>query len=122
MPTDKITRFPNGIRAPLRLDVRTGTATAGAATVNALSGKVTSETLTTAQNAIYTLTLTNNQIAAADIVLATVSNGTNTQGSPVVTRIQPAAGSVVILVANLHASAQALNGTIVVSFQVIKAT
>lgn len=122
MPNDRITRFPNGIRAPLRLSVGTATATAGAATLNAQTGKVTSEALTTAQNAIYTLTLTNNQIAAADIVIATVANGTNTQGSPVVTRVQPGAGSVVILVANLHASAQALNGTIVVSFQVIKAT
>jgi hypothetical protein len=96
-------------------------ATAGAATLAALQGKVTSEALVTAQNAIYTLTLTNSQIAAGDIVLASVSNGTNTQGSPVVTRISPAAGSVVILVANLHASAQAFNGTIVVSFMVIKA-
>jgi hypothetical protein len=96
-------------------------AVAGAATLAALQGKVTSEALTTAQNAIYTLTLTNTQIAAADIVLVSVANGTNTQGSPTVTRVSPAAGSVVILVANLHASAQALNGTIVVSFVVIKA-
>lgn len=98
-----------------------GTAVAGAVTVAGQEGKITSEALTTAQNAIYTLTITNSAIAAADIVLASVANGTNTQGSPVVTRIQPAAGSVVILVANLHASAQALNGTIVVSYVVMKA-
>lgn len=122
MPNDEITRFPNGIRAPLRFAIGTAAATAGAATLNAQTGKVTSEALTTAQNGVYTLTITNNQVAAADIVLASVANGTNTQGSPVVTRVQPAAGSVVILVANLHASAQAFNGTIVVSFQVIKAT
>lgn len=122
MPNDRITRFPNGIRAPFRFDIRTAAATAGAVTLNAQTGKVTSEALTTAQNAIYTLTITNNQIAAADIVLATVANGTNTQGTPVITRVQPGAGSLVILVSNLHASAQALNGTIVVSFQVIKAT
>lgn len=96
-------------------------ASAGAATLNLRAGKITSEALTTAQNAIYTLTLTNSEIAAADHVFASVANGTNTQGSPVVTRIQPAAGSVVILVANLHASAEALNGTIVVSFLVVKA-
>jgi hypothetical protein len=122
MPNDEITRFPNGIRAPLRMAIGTAAAVGGAATLNAQTGKVTSEALATAQNAIYTLTLTNNQIAAADIVLVSVANGTNTQGSPVVTRVQPAAGSVVILVANLHATAQALNGTIVVSYQVIKAT
>jgi hypothetical protein len=118
MPASPIaTYFPNGVRQR----AGTATATAGAATLSTLQGKVTSEALTTAQNAIYTLTLTNTKIAATDIVLASVANGTNTQGSPVVTRISPAAGSVVILVANLHASAQALNGTIVVSFTVIKA-
>ncbi len=122
MPNDKITRFPNGIRAPLRFSISTASATAGAATLNAQTGKVTSEALTTAQNGVYTLTITNSQVAAADIVLASVANGTNTQGTPTITRVQPGAGSLVVLVSNLHASAQALNGTIVVSFQVIKAT
>lgn len=122
MPNDRITRFPFGIRAPLRFSIGTATATAGAATLNAQTGKVTSEALTTAQNGVYTLTITNNQVAAADIVLASVANGTNTQGTPTITRVQPGAGSLVVLVSNLHASAQALNGTIVVSFQVIKAT
>ena len=86
-----------------------------------LGGKVTSEALTTAQNGIYTLTITNTQIAAADLVFASVSNGTNTQGSPTVTRVTAGAGTLVILVANLHASAQALNGTIVVSFAALGA-
>lgn len=99
----------------------TATAAAGAATLANRFGKVTSEALTTAQNAIYTLTITNSTIRASDIVFASVGNGTNTQGSPVVTRVQPADGSLVILVANLHASAQALNGTIVVSFAALGA-
>lgn len=94
----------------------TATATGGAATLNNRFGKVTSEALTTAQNGVYTLTITNSAITADDIVMASVANGTNTQGSPVVTRVQPGNGTLVILVANLHASAQALNGTIVVSF------
>lgn len=97
------------------------TATAGAATANGSVGKITSEALSTAQNAIYTLTLTNSAIAAADVVVASVANGTNTQGTPIIGRVQPAAGSVVIQVINQHASAQALNGTVVVSYQVIKA-
>jgi hypothetical protein len=116
MPITKTTNFPNG----LGTEVRTATATAGAATLNARAGKITSEALTTAQNAIYTLTITNSEIEAGDIVFASVANGTNTQGSPAVTRVSPAAGSVVILVPNLHATAQALNGTIVVSFFVVK--
>jgi hypothetical protein len=121
MPYKTVTRFPNGIAAPFVNTIATAAAVSGAVTVTALQAKITSEALTTAQNAIYTLTVTDTLIEAGDIVLASVANGTNTQGSPVVTRVSPAAGSVVILVANLHASAQALNGTIVVSFQVFKA-
>ena len=122
MPNDRITRFPFGLRGPLRFAVGTASAVAGAATLNAQTGKVTSEALTTAQNVNYTMTITNNQIAAADIVLASIANGTNSQGTPVLLRVTPAAGSVAIVIRNAHDSAQALNGTLVVSFQVIKAT
>lgn len=96
-------------------------ATAGAATLSALQGKVTSEALTTAQNAIYTLTLTNDQVAAGDIVLASVANGTNTQGTPMIGRVTAGSGQMVVQVINKHATAEALNGTVVVSFSVIKA-
>jgi hypothetical protein len=100
---------------------KTASATGGAATLSKLSGKITSEALTTAQDASYTLTLTNTTIAAADTVFVSVANGTNTQGTTVVTRVTPAAGSVVIVVTNKHSTAQALNGTIVISFLVVKA-
>lgn len=98
---------------------KTATATAGAATLNKPAGKVTSEALTTAAGATYTLTLTNSQIAAADQVFASVGFGTATAGMPVVTRVKAAAGSVQIVIQNIHASA-ALDGTIVVSFMVLK--
>lgn len=95
------------------------TATAGAATNNNQRGYVTSENLTTAAGAAYTLTLTNSKIAAASQVIPTVENGTNTQGIPVVgTSKVTAAGTAEIKVYNLHAS-QALNGTIVISFLVV---
>ena len=113
MPTSN---FPSGIG----MTVGTATATTGAATLNAIAGKVTSEALTTAQNAIYTLTITNSEVAAGDMVMATVANGTNTQGTPMIGRVQPAAGSLVVQVINKHATSQAFNGTVVVSFQVIK--
>lgn len=119
MPT---TNFPNGISAPFVNTIGTATATAGAATLAALQGKVTSEAITTAQNLFYTLTITNTAIAAADIVVASVANGTNTQGTPMITTITPAAGSLVIVVQNKHATAQAFNGTLVISFQAFKAT
>ncbi len=98
---------------------KTAAATGGAATLNKAAGKITSEALTTAADAVYTLTLTNSAIAAADQVFASLANGTNTQGAPAIEKVTPAAGSVVITVRNNHAS-EALNGTLVVSFFSLK--
>lgn len=97
----------------------TATATAGAATLAKVAGKITSETLSTAAGATYTLTLTNTKIEATDLVFASVAYGTASAGTPAITRVTPAAGSVVIVVQNVHASA-ALNGTIVISFFTVK--
>lgn len=98
---------------------KTATATAGAATLNKDSGKITTESLTTAAGATYTLTLTDSSIAAADMVFASVAFGTATTGMPIITSVAPAAGSVVITVLNGHASA-AFNGTLRISFLVAK--
>ncbi|MDE2426235.1 MAG: hypothetical protein KGO96_10065 [Elusimicrobia bacterium] len=98
---------------------KTATATAGAATLNKMAGVITSESLTTGAGADYTLTLTNSDIAAADQVYASVQLGTATTGTPAVAMVTPAAGSAVIVVQNIHASA-ALNGTIKISFLVVK--
>jgi len=102
--------------------VRSGVAVAGAVTLSADAGKVTSEALVTVQDGIYTLTITNNQIQAADMVFASVSNGSNTQGTPIIGRVTPGLNSVVIQVINQHPTAQALNGTVVVSFFVVHRT
>lgn len=102
----------------LGVGTKTASATAGAATLNQPSGVVTSEALTTAAAATYTLTLTNSKIAATDIVLASVGNGTNSAGTPDLCSVTPAAGSVVIVVRNSHASA-ALNGTLKIAFAVV---
>lgn len=99
-------------------DSGTASATAGAATLNTTRGVITSEALTTAAGADYTLTLTNSKVAATDIVFATVQQGTNTTEGLSVQRITPGSGSVVILVRNTHASS-ALNGTIKVGFWVL---
>lgn len=107
--------------AALHIDsgTKTATATSGAATLNKMAGAITSESLTTAAGAEYTLTLTNSSVAAADQVFASVRLGTATTGSPAVVTITPGAGQVVIIVQNIAASA-ALNGTIVISFVVFK--
>lgn len=98
---------------------KTATATAGAATLSKSAGTVTSESITTAAAATYTLTITNTTVAAADQVFASVANGTNSAGAPTIMTVTPGAGSLVVVVRNAHASA-ALNGTIKISFVVLK--
>lgn len=94
---------------------KTATATAGAATLNKGSGIVTSEALSTAAGATYTLTITNGTIVASDLVFASVQLGTATTGMPTVTTATAGNGTITIVVQNIHASA-ALNGTIKISF------
>jgi len=99
-------------------DFATATATAGAATLDSMAGTITTESLVTAAAATYTLTLTNARVVSANcVVMATVANGTNTQGDPVIGRVTPGTGSVAITVVNRHAS-QAFNGTLKISFSV----
>lgn len=117
----------NGIRNITRatgavddLDSGTATASSSAATVSKQAGVVTSEALTTAAGAAETLTITNTLVAAGDIVMCSVKNGTNTQGIPVVGAVTPGTGSFTVKVWNLHAT-EALNGTVKVTFLVCKA-
>jgi hypothetical protein len=111
----------NAVFGTIRLDTgtKTATATAGAATLNKSAGVITSESVTTAAGASYTLTLTNSTIAAADQVFASIAFGTSTTGTPVISRVTPGAGSVVIIVRNVDASA-AFNGTLKVAYGVHK--
>jgi hypothetical protein len=98
---------------------KTASATSGAATLNQPSGIVTSEALTTAAAATYTLTLTNNKVAATDIVQVTLANGTNSAGAPVLSTSTVTDSTVTVVVKNVHVSA-ALNGTLVFYFYLIK--
>ena len=98
---------------------KTATASSGAATLNKMAGVITSEALTTAAAATYALTLTNSDVAATDQVFASVQYGSSTTGTPAVATVAPGAGSVVITVQDIHATA-ALNGTIKISFLVVK--
>lgn len=102
-----------------KVDVTSGTATstAGAATINNQTGVITTEALTTAAGSTYTMTLTNAAIQAGSIVHVSVGKGTATTGTAAVTWVTPAAGSAVIIIQNIHASA-ALNGTIKLAFSV----
>lgn len=96
---------------------RAATAAAGAVTLNAESGIITTEALTTVAGADYTLTFTNALITANSEVEATIYNGTNTIGPIGLRSITPGAGSVSIVIRNNHASS-ALNGTLKINFRV----
>lgn len=98
-------------------DTGTASATAGAATCSTQRGTITSEALTTAALATYTLTLTNTKVSTTSQVLVSPDNGTNTQGELSIQRVTPGAGSVVILLKNTHTS-QAYNGTVKFNFVV----
>lgn len=93
------------------------TAVAGAVTSNVYKGIVTSEALTTAGLALYTLTLTNNKITANSQVVCSVDKN-GSAGEPTLLNVTPAAGSVVINVKNEHAST-ALNAAIKIRFDVL---
>lgn len=98
----------------------TGTGGTGTATLHKASGKITTGALTTAAAATHVLTLTNSKIAAADQVYASVGKGTATTGVVAIADVLPAAGSVAITIQNIAAAA-AVNGTLVVSYFVVKA-
>ncbi len=97
---------------------QTVTAAAGAATLNSLAGQITTEALTTAAAAEYTLTLTNNRIAAGDMVFASV-DAASSAGTPGIGGCTVSAGQVIITVTNLHA-ANAFNAAIKINFFVVK--
>lgn len=98
---------------------KTASATSGAATLNMPSGVITSEALTTAAAATYTLTLTNSKIAVTDIVQVTLANGTNSAGAPCICTSTVTDSTITVVVKNVHATA-ALNGTLVFMFNIIK--
>lgn len=96
----------------------TATASAGAATCNTLIGQITTESLTTAAAAEYTLTLTNTKIDAGDMVLASV-DAASSAGTPGIGGCTVTADQVVITVTNLHA-ADAFDAAIKINFMVVK--
>lgn len=93
----------------------TATAVAGAATCNGERGQITTESLTTAAGAAYTLTLTNSICHANRTLMVTVRNNGNSAGIPIVGRVTCSNGSASIEIRNIHA-ANAFNGTLYIDF------
>jgi hypothetical protein len=101
--------------------VVTATAAAGAVTVTGKCSVITTEALTTAQNAFYALTVTATGLVTAAVpIICTIGNGTNSAGTPMlVTCTRTDANTVTISIQNKHASAVALNGTLVISLWIL---
>lgn len=93
-----------------------GTSKAGSVTLNAANGVVTTEALTTAAGARYTLTMLNNTVTADSNVIVTVSNATNAQGAALLQGVTPEAGKVLVDVLNV--GAQPFNGSLQINFLV----
>lgn len=97
-----------------------GTAIASSATVtlNARSGRVTTQSLTTAAGGTYTLTINNSLVASNFVVLANIAGGTNTTGVPVLLSAVPGSGTITITIRNIDASA-AFNGNLVIAYNIV---
>ena len=89
-------------------------------TCNAYSGVITTVSQTVAAGAEAEFTVTNDKVAATDVVVACIKTHTSA-GSFIVTTSAVAAGSFKLHLTNLHAST-AGNNVLVINFLVLKAT
>lgn len=88
-------------------------------TCNAYSGVITTVSQTVAAGAEAEFTVTNNKVAATDIIVPVIKTHTS-QGSFHVGVSQVAAGSFKLQLSNMHATL-AGNNVLVISFIVLKA-
>jgi hypothetical protein len=108
-------------RSPIIIEYRefnNGVSSAGAVTLNGMQGVITTESLSTAASSTYTLTHTNNCVAANDTVRLWVVGGGNSGGIVHIDKCVAAAGSVVYTIRNIGASA--FNNTLKLGYEVIK--
>lgn len=89
-------------------------------TCNAYSGVITTVSQTVAAGAEAEFTVTNDHVAATDVVVACIKTHTSA-GSFIVATSAVAAGSFKLHLTNLHAST-AGNNVLVINFLVLKAT
>jgi hypothetical protein len=93
----------------------TTTATGATTTLNSRAGVITTEAITSVlQTQTYTLTVTNTFVTGTDICMASIANGTNTQGVPFLSRVTPGAGTIAFVLGNAITSP--VSGTMKISF------
>lgn len=101
-----------------RSDVSTAANTASGNTpiLNAISGTITTASLTTAAGATTAITVTNSFCTPTSTVLAIISS-TSSAGLPVIARVTPSAGSFVVSVGN--GGTVALDNTVTFKFIIL---
>jgi hypothetical protein len=106
----------------LATDFGAATATAEAATLNDLMGIVTTNALDAAADATETIVITNNRAAAGDVCIAQVIGGTSA-GLPVVLKSVCTASTITITILNVGVAdgGDALDGTVIIGYVLIKA-
>lgn len=86
---------------------------------------VTTESITTPCQTVYTCTITNTQVTIGDIVFATLTKGgTNTSGGPTIMDATAGSGNVIVRVYNAAATVSAglpLSGTLQFQVLILKA-
>lgn len=113
----KLGNFSNGVTAT----VTQATNRTTGVTLNTVSGQVTTSTASLAAETAAVFTVTNSQCAADDVVVLSITGGTN-GGNTEATVNAVAAGSFNIQVANNNAAAgTAETGAIQINFLIMKA-
>lgn len=95
----------------------TGTEAANAVTVNALSGVITTSSLTTAAAGSYVITLTNSFVVSGARIMITRAGGTNTRRNFQIDAVA-GSGTATITIYNTEPT-NALNGTVIFNFFVL---
>lgn len=98
----------------------TASGTGGTSTVTLSKplGVITTDAITTAAAADHVITVTATNVTAASVINVTVNKNGST-GWPVITSVEPGAGSYVIRITNAHASA-AFNAALKLMVHVVK--
>lgn len=96
----------------------TGSGTSGTATINKLSGIVTTNSMSVSSGGTYVLTLTNSKIAATDHVFASLQQNSLTGSVPVIPYVNPASGSADIIIYNVGSGT--LSGAGKIHFYIVK--
>lgn len=95
----------------------TATEASNAVTASAMSGVITTSSLTTAAGSSYVITWTNSFIASTSVILLSVQGGTNTRQAFRMS-VVPGSGSATLTIYN-NEPTNALNGTIIIGFTVL---